>query len=233
MDNFWVLAFDIERSGGTAAYDTIAIGACVLDTRYRPLEHYLGAAYDPKQTKFEKRCYDEFWAKHPGILEKLGETTAVQNPDNSYIQKQKNMIAGFVEFVKKWENLAREQNIKLYRVCDNTAFDVHFINQMIYKFVSRKMLPFPYEFSTQKYGTLWETHSVMKGLLMAQHPEGARADWGFSKSLRKLYPKLPRCKVQSDHMPHHDAQVIAHEFVWLMGISSGRYHQKSSVTDAK
>ncbi len=220
--HYWVIAFDIERSGATAEFETIAIGATVLGENYRVLASYLGTSYVPGETKFEKRCNDEFWSKHMDILEKLRN-----DKPSPYAQKQKEMIVGFVEFVKNWELTAAERKIKLYKVCDNSSFDVHFLNMLIHEHYDNKMLPFPYNFYTQQYDALWETTSMAKGFLLAVDPNTIHKQWGFTKILQKLY-SLPICPVAHDHLPFHDAQCIAYDFVSLMGISAGCYKLSQS-----
>lgn len=216
-NSFWVLAFDIERSGATEKYDTIAIGATILSSDYRVLGEYLRTSYSKEDTVFEKRCQDEFWYKNMDILEQLEN----KEKDLSYHDKQKNMITGFVNFVKSWEIEARKQNVILYRVCDNSPFDVSFINSLIHKFYDNdEVLPLPYEFSTNKYGSLWETHSMMKGILMVLNPIKGHKNWGFAKTLQQMFPFLPPCVVQHDHLPNHDAHAIAHEFIWVLQISA-------------
>ena len=85
------------------------------------------------------------------------------------------------------------------------------------------MLGIPYNFVTQEYGTVWETESMAKGLLLAVDPTTIHKQWGFTKILQKLYPTLPKCPVKADHMPHRDAHCIAFEFIVLMEISAGRH----------
>ncbi len=219
MNSFWVLAFDIERSGPTEKYDTIAIGATVLNSDFRVLGELMETAYSKEETIFDKRCYDEFWSKHISILNQLENTTKL-----SHAEKQKNMITNFVNFVKAWETEARKQNILLYRVCDNSSFDVHFINILISKYIEG-ILPFPYELSTNKYGHVWETHSMMKGALLILDPKNGRyKNSGFSKMLSKKFPFLPPCVVQHDHLPNHDAHKIAHDFLCLLHMSNTFLH---------
>lgn len=222
----WVLGFDIERSGGTGDYDTIAIGATVINTNFAILGSYLGKSYDRTQTTFESRCYNDFWLKHMDVLRMLHD-----DRDIPYAQKQKEMIVGFVEFVRKWEIAAQSNGVKLYKVSDNLSFDVHFINSLIHQHYGDQMLPFPYQFSTQQYGKVFETHSMIKGLLfgvsglvdLGSDQVGRSHVQKLSTRLQILYPDLPKCPVPADHMPHRDAQNIAHQFLWLHGISCGKY----------
>ena len=69
-----VLAFDIERSGSTDEYDTIAIGASVVDENLEELDSLLLLNYRPNETQFEDRCWEQFWSKHQEILDKLEYT---------------------------------------------------------------------------------------------------------------------------------------------------------------
>lgn len=183
---------------------------------------YLATSFDPVETKFEKRCYNEFWLNHLDILEQLRN----DKPELSYIAKHKEMIVGFVEFVKKWEIKAKKMKIKLYKISDNIAFDVHFINVLIHEHYGSQMLPFPYEFSTQQYAPLWKTTSCIKGFFLSIDPNNTvlkTKDMGFSTALQKFYPNLPKCHVSANHLPHHDAHTIAHTFVLLLDIASRKH----------
>lgn len=58
-----VLAFDIERSGTTVEYETIAIGASVVDENLKELDNFLYLNYYPIETqillnidKYDKIC---------------------------------------------------------------------------------------------------------------------------------------------------------------------------------
>lgn len=50
-----ILAFDIERSGATSDYETIAIGAAVFSPNYVKLGSFCGSCYTKDVTRFEPR----------------------------------------------------------------------------------------------------------------------------------------------------------------------------------
>ena len=216
MTNNLVLAFDIERSGATSQYDTIAIGAVVLDSNFKELDRYYMNCYFPGETKFEDRCYTQFWSKNLDVLENL-----IYTGDLSMATREKEMIAGFQEFRAKWENYARENDIKLYLASDNNVYDGGFINELIYKHMPGA-LPIPYSASTQEYESFYESHSMIKGFLLAHD---INEDWGLYDKLKKLYD-VPDIPVMHDHNPANDAFTIAFEIQVLFGLYMGHYDPK-------
>ena len=89
--NRFVLAFDIERSGATTEYDTIALGASVVDSNFKELDRYYCNCYFPKETKFEPRCWEQFWSKHLETLDLL-----VYTGDKTKLEREKEMIFAFL-----------------------------------------------------------------------------------------------------------------------------------------
>lgn len=223
-----VLAFDIERAGATAEYDTIAIGASVVDENLKELDRLFLPGYIKNVTKFEPRCWDEFWSKNLDQLELIkyersecgSELERSEcGEDNEAVQKE--MIENFQEFRAKWELRAKASGAKFQIVSDNNVFDGGFINNMIFKHLPGT-LPLPYTASfPQEYSSFFETHSQQKGLLTAVDPE-FKSDWGLSKRISELY-NVPECTVVHDHHPCNDAYTIAYEQHVLNGIRDGRY----------
>jgi hypothetical protein len=200
-----VLAFDIERAGATREYDTIAIGAVVMDSNYNELGRYYFDCYYP-ETTFEPRCYEQFWSKNQNILEKM-----LYTGPQSKNEREKEMICGFFEFRKKWEQYAETNNMNYYLVSDNNVFDGGFINELMFKHMSDK-LPIPYNASKQEYDTFYETHSIMKGFLLNQR---INKEWNLFEEIAKTI-NVPKCVVNHDHNPANDAYVIAFEMVCLL-----------------
>ena len=183
------------------------------------LDSYIGLSYDSKQTKFEPRCWNEFWSKHQNILKFLENTDEID-----YEQKQKNMINGFVEFVKKWQEKSKKDNFKLTIASDNKVFDGGFINELIFQHYDN-LLPFPYNFYTGKYDTFLETHSIQKGLLMVIDSSYVNKDWGYSDAIKQYY-HIPEYKKEHNHLPDHDAYTIAFDMQVLLNIGKRKLTRK-------
>jgi hypothetical protein len=211
-----VLAFDIERSGAMRENDTIAIGACVLNSNLEELDRYYCNCYFPKETVFEKRCWDQFWSKNLDTLNFLTYTG-----EQSKYDREKEMINGFQEFRSKWEKSSKEVNAEYYLVSDNNVYDGGFINDLIYKHIPNT-LPLPYNASNQEYDNFFETHSMAKGVLLAN---GISADWGLFDKIRTIYD-IPSHTVTHDHNPANDAHTIAFDAQVLFGIFEGKYKKK-------
>lgn len=216
-----VLAFDIERSGGTSEHDTLAIGASVVDSELRELDHLFLPAYFPGETRFESRCYREFWSKNLDILAQL----QYKGP-KSREEREAEMIIEFMQFRNKWEQHCEQHGKKLELVTDNNVYDGGFINLLIYKHLPSQ-LPIPYS-TTGKYSPFFETHSQQRGLLLALDPN-FKSDWGLSARLEQLFA-LPSPSEKHDHLPHHDACTIAFEQQILHGIRAGKYQRRGPLS---
>ena len=214
-----IFAFDIERSGATTAYDTIAIGACVMDSNFNELDRYFCNCYFTKETVFENRCYEQFWSKNLDMLK-----TFIYYGPNTKKQREKEMIVDFQEFRKKWETFADENKLNFYLVSDNNVYDGGFVNDLICKYT--KDLPIPYTASKQEYESFFETHSMQKGLLLSH---GLNVDWGMSDKIKSLYD-VPEYKKFHDHNPANDAYTIAFDMLVLFKIASGEIKYKLEVS---
>jgi hypothetical protein len=105
------LAFDIERSGATDKYDTIAIGASVLDEEFKELDSLLLLGYVENKTQFEPRCWTEFWKQNTDMLNTLKYTGELE-----YEDMQREMIEQFQAFRSKWELFCKENDHELLLV---------------------------------------------------------------------------------------------------------------------
>lgn len=206
-----VLAFDIERSGCADKNNTIALGACVMNERFEELDRYFYKSYVPKETVFEERCFTQFWSKHLNVLETLKCEEGKSQHDAEY-----EMIVGFQEFRQKYEKYAEENGYEFYLVTDNNVYDGGFVNELIFKYLPAS-LPIPYTAGKKEYESFFETHSIEKGVLLAN---GVNKDWGLFDEIKKLY-KVPECKVFHDHNPANDAHTIAFEMHVMLQIGSG------------
>jgi len=207
-----VVAFDIERSGSTFDYDTLAIGAVCMNENFEELDRYYCNCYFPDQTVFEPRCVKEFWSKHPETLANLTYIGKL-----SKVEREAEMIQGFHAFRQKWEKYAVANSYQYYLVSDNNVYDGAFINHLMVKHMPG-VLPLPYTASTQSYETFFETHSMTKGLLLAH---GVMADWGVTNQLALIY-SMPTRTIFHDHNPVNDAHSIAFDMHCLLQIGSGK-----------
>ncbi len=215
-----VLAFDIERSGATDQNTTIGIGASVVDDQFNELDSLFLPGYLPKQVIFEKRCWDEFWSKHPEQLELL----ECKDEEISLYELQHEMITAFQAFRIQWEIYAKENNIEYVIASDNCVYDGGFINEMIFKCLPGDS-PLPYSASTQEYSDFIDTHNCQRGLLMIIDPS-YKDWWGFSDRIEELFQTPPKRK-EHDHNPANDAYTIAFDQQVLFAIRDGMIKRKS------
>ena len=214
------LAFDIERTGATDKYDTIAIGASVLDENFKELDSLLLLGYFPEETKFDPLCWDEFWVKHPEILKTLKYKGTL-----NYEECQKDMITKFQEFRTKWEAVCSVQNHELVLVSDNCFYDGGFINNMIFKYLPDRM-PIPYAASgEQDYMPFQETGSIFRGILKVVDPTYDK-ERGHKYHIRKLF-WLPKKTKPHDHNPENDAYGIAYNWQVSNAIGTGKIKRKA------
>jgi len=222
-----VLAFDIERAGATPDYDTIAIGASVVDQDFNKLDEFFvkGLFSGEEKTLFEYRCWSEFWSKHPEQISQIKYTG-----DSPKKVRQAEMIVGFQEFRKKWELYAKKNDYKFELCSDCNVFDGGFINQLIHDHVP-EYHPIPYnarpkETGDSEYAPFWETTSMQRGLLMSVDPEFTE-DWGLTDRIYELYDITAVDRdIAHDHLPHHDAYTIACDLQILHGIQNGSIVKK-------
>ncbi len=188
-----ILAFDIERSGDRKGCSTIAIGACLV-TDGKVVEKKLWKGYT-KDTVFEERCINEFWKNHKETLRTFFvEGKTVEEAESS-------MIKGFQDFRKQAEEKYSPENIVL--VSDNPCYDGRHMNNMIEKYTDD--LPMPHAVTTKKYGRMWDSDSLCRGVIRGYLPEYS-AVWGVDSDLRKL---LGKDKTKDSHSPDDDAEDIA------------------------
>jgi len=224
-----VLAFDIERSGATPDFETISIGASVVDQDFKKLDEFFvkGLFVGEEKTIFENRCWIECWSKHPEQLEKL-KYTGISTKEVRHAE----MIIGFQEFRKKWELYAKVNDYNFELCSDFNVYDGGFINQLIHEHVP-EYHPIPYnarpkENGGPEYAPFWETTSMQRGLLMSVDPEFT-SDWGLTDRIYELYD-IPSCvdkEIAHDHLPHHDAYTIACDLQILHGIRDGSIMKKT------
>lgn len=160
--NNLVLAFDIEKAGAYGENPIIGLGACVLDHNLQELDRLMVPAYFENETNFEPLCWSEFWSKNLKALESIKATGIVSQHKMNMI-----MIFKFQEFRGKWEQYAKDNNKTLLLVTDNACFDGGELNDIISRQLDQ-VRPMPYLVTEQeKYGDLWETSSIIKGILLA------------------------------------------------------------------
>lgn len=215
------LAFDLERSGATNEFSTIAIGAVVMDQNFNQLDSLLLKGFMPQFTRFEARCWNQFWSKHQEVLTEL-----TYEGDLSFDQRQLEMITEFQQFRSKWEQTCESNGDTLILVSDNCVYDGGFINDMIFTYLPGT-LPIPYSASKQDYEIFHETFSMQRGLLKVVDPSFT-SDWGLSQRISELY-NLPPKRDLNPHNPVDDAYEIAYDYQVLNGIQNNQIHMKSSV----
>lgn len=214
----YTLAFDIERSGCSKSYDTIAIFASIIDQNFNELDNLFLTGYFPKETKFEKRCWDEFWIKNQDFLKKLE-----YKGNLTYKERQKEMIVTFQEFRKKWERNALDKGFEIDLVSDGCIFDAGFINDMLYDYLPN-VLPIPYSAYTQDFSPFYDTTSEIKGLLSVIDPTFTK-NWGYFNRLKEIYD-IEKYVKYSYNNPINDAYNIALQHQILLNIKDNKILKK-------
>jgi hypothetical protein len=220
-----VLAPDIEMSGNNPQeYDLLGLGISIVDGDRKEIEKHFFPCYFPKNTKFEPKCWDEFWSKHPKKLEELIYTGNKKKND-----RIKEIIIEFQSIRKKWEDISTELGYDYYLVSDNNVFDGGIINYFIVNYT--KDMPIPYTASKGEYSSFYETSSLLKGFLLSVDSKNSlKKNWGFFKRINELYD-IPEKEKQHDHNPANDAYTIAYEFQSILAIAKGISKEKSRKMD--
>jgi hypothetical protein len=219
-----VLAFDIERTGAKPENETIGIGLSVVDENFKQLDSLLLKGYISRPIPeegapegFELRSWVEFWQPRQEVL----KTLTVDFDVKEIVQK--TMIIRFQEFRKKWEYRAEDEGFNLEICSDNPVYDCWFINELICRYLP-EYHPLPYKARSITYQPIWDTDSMLRGVLAATDPE-FKSGWGLSDRIRELYDVKTE-DIGYDHLPHHDAYNIACDAQIILGIREGRIKKK-------
>lgn len=226
------LAFDTERLGSPASFFLpIEIGISVVG-EYPSMEEYDSFSYSEyrsekeheKSFPTEKRCMDEFWSKNRETLD------SIENSTDKRINVEESrslMINAAVQFVKKWEKKASDENFKLVIVSDNKICDPTSINVMIERYMDADHPQLPYSFAFPgKYNTIVETDSVILGILFTFVDKNyVENPSGLEKALEKHFMfELPN--VTHNHRAASDARYIASYYQVCLGIATGQITKK-------
>jgi len=236
----YVLALDIERAGGTESYPTIAIGATVLNTKGELLDQFFHSCYVPGSTTFQVTCWERFWKKNLDVLKILDKNAkelfatyarehaniGICSLEKMELILKKEMIQRFVKFVAKWEQIAKTDGIPLFKVTDCPSYDVYFLNHDISRQNMIDIEPFPNDFSTGEYGKVVDVGSMQRMLLIREDPSWSTRTDGFAAGIRDMFDVTPLDGVSHDHLPHHDAHVIAHDYLTLINVTRGSVYKK-------
>jgi len=131
------LAIDIESTGramidadGTLNTRLLQIGACFGSADGSVIETGSWCWPVPASEKFDARTYEEFWSKHPAILERIDrESKSEPTPFTSFLAWLKRIEQRYGPFGKGVKEAQR-----LRWVSDNPAFDISEINVNIVLF---------------------------------------------------------------------------------------------------
>lgn len=217
-------------------------GLWVSRDNYKPIDDW----ELNNHTVFERRCWDQFWSKHPEMLKVL----EYKGPFNKKEMEYHAMLR-LNDFRAKWQEIAEKEGCRLVVVADNVSFDIGMIDQLMKRWLPKKR-PSVYKVSrgsdtadARYNGGTPCTHSMQKGLLAAVDPlwlfsdakdsesewiewllaEGELTEeekpkfWSLTARIRYLYG-IPKPPVEHDHNPANDAFTIAHEYaaIQLIGL---------------
>ncbi len=128
------------------------------------------------------------------------------NEDSSIDEDIAKMMEEFIIFVCKWEKNSKDDNIELYRVCDNYKYNVQYFINVDINYSYNNLLPLPYYFSRKEYGQVWDTHSLVKGYLMGRHKDTTK---GLNDFMKKFIPGYKK-DVKKNSV------IIAYVFVYIL-----------------
>lgn len=210
-----IVAVDIETSGCMVTkHGIIALGYCVGDIpRETPtkkltfdfaesiiptVSYTSGTSTTTRQYKkricmkltgktFEQRCKEEYWDKHPEMLEEL--TKDALEPE-----------VGIRQFMDDIDKL--EEKYELIFISDNSAFDFAFINYYIEYYLDRR--PLSYVSGGTTYRPLFDTDAYARGALGQDYTDL----WTYDEEVMKKFNITLPEGVKHDHYPENDAEYI-------------------------
>jgi hypothetical protein len=216
-----VLAFDIEKAGPSPSDPILAIGASVVNQDFKEIDSLFLPCYVPSRTKFDPKCWDEFWSKHPTTLSSLTYDGILNE-----FERENDIILKFQEFRVKWETYAEEaedNDVEYFFVTDTNVFDAESINRLLHTHLANE-LPIPYSASKKEYSSFMNVSDYQRGVLAVIDPE-FKEYWGMSDKIEELF-NLPPKEREYDHNPTNDAYTVAYDFQVLMGIKERTIHLK-------
>lgn len=213
----WAVGFDIETGGARRTYHSIiGIGIAVVNDKFELVKKARFGMYRGKRrTLFETRCWDEYWTKQAHTLEKM---QYAGDPTDSTDEMEHNIIYQFQMFRRDIELVAKIHGIRVEYVSDTNAFDSGCINHLLEKHMPSAVNPIPYSALNNSWGRIWNTTSMMWGLLDDEYV--LCNDRGYSKRLRMEY-KVPEQAMEHSHLPDEDAYTIAFDFQACRNIRKG------------
>ncbi len=251
----WALAIDIETAGENPQHHgIIGIGAAIVSEEdHSIVEHFVAGNYAEqgpwnRSTDFDQRCKSEFWhmgdnqpdteeeheeaSKKRKILDVLKRPGYKVSATSDETRMKENegehaMIYSLMVWRACMETLAKERKVTLMYCFDTIGFDCYWINYLINKYLPLSAKPMPYKAVDGRWGTSWETSSMMFGLIAQVDP-----DWvlehqhGYGKKLAKHWV-IPEFEVEHDHNPAHDAATIAFDFMVCRAIVRGEIPLRS------
>lgn len=215
-----ILAFDIEKAGQRASDPILALGAIVMDQNFNEIDSLFLPCYFPNDTKFDQKCWDEFWSTKSDLLNKIKYEGPMTQHD-----RIRDVIKSFQEFRARWETFALRNNIDYYFVSDTNVNDAEAINQAIHNYFPDDM-PIPFSASKKEYSDFINVSDFQRGFLMAIDPN-FNGQWGMTQRIIDLFEVPPRAR-KVDHNPVNDAYGIAYDFNVLLGIKNKRIVPKNT-----
>lgn len=226
MNGELIVAIDIETSGPVD--DLISVGMAAvksIGSSYKPIKYFRFGCYLPNITKFDSKCYNEFWFDKQDLLatfQYMGKSTDLAGVYGECISQLRN-------FLKSMEELAKETNLWYVLVSDNPSFDIGFLNRIIGTYNLGNTLN--YMQGADNYLNIRDVFSMQRGLLLAEVPLWDE-EFGCTKRMKKLfnteglqYPEFP---FESDtHDPTYDALQIALDYVALRIIKFRRQSKRN------
>lgn len=232
----YVIAADLESIGGRDG--CVQMGLVMIaynpnENDIRVVEGLDACSWHPKEMEIHPDTL-EFWVK-PEQEKQLNALAMRTDQTKTRSQTITNMIRSFMDTLYRM----MEEHPTAVFVVDNKAFDVHLVTQMTEQYLPEKdyrALPFYPTYNDKgerikfKYGSLFETHSMQYGFLLAV--DGAKYKdkvWGLTAALNELAKErgisLPVLDIEHDHNAVNDATTIAAEYVSMM-ILSGAFQKE-------
>jgi hypothetical protein len=123
----YFLAVDIERTGPDFNHGILAIGVCFGKWNGEIIEQRAFCSPVPPSEKFDKKCFDEFWSKHPAVLERINKESSEEMIPKFH--------AWLVSLESKYGPFGRKfrESVVFKLVSDNPAYDIGMINLEFFK----------------------------------------------------------------------------------------------------
>jgi len=185
------VSIDIEASGRRPDKNSIiSIGYCIGGLDGKTISKDRISLKPQEKSEFDKNTLNEFWSKQ---LDKL----------KIFQDESLDIIDGLEKFMKIVNDL-EDKYKRVHILCDNPAFDIHFIDYYLAKYLDKQPLSYT---KNNKFRSIMTAHKYI-----------FRTFDKFTYDKTKHEDEMKKYKINKDHYPENDAEYNYYYLISLINI---------------